>query len=103
MEQNCSSKWAATSRRLSLSSKRDSFQNMSNETFHVKLVSEAAEYVSISQVMQRDYSLQELIGAMLPVVGRDGARMQQLLRMGGFSNGDYKFRWDGREVSAAEI
>jgi len=76
---------------------------MSNETFHVKLVSEAAEYVSISQVMQRDYPLQELIGAMLPVVGRDSARIQQLLRMGGFSNGEYKFRWEGREVSAAEI
>jgi hypothetical protein len=76
---------------------------MSSETFHVKLVSEAAEYVSISQVMQRDYPLQELIGAMLPVVGRDSARIQQLLRIGGFSNGEYKFRWEGREVSAAEI
>ena len=76
---------------------------MSQEIFHVKLVSEAAEYVSISQVMQRDYPLQELIGVMLPVVGRDGARIQQLLRVGGFSNGDFKFRWEGREVSAAEI
>jgi hypothetical protein len=76
---------------------------MSTETIHVKLVSEAAEYVSISQVMQRDYSLQELIGAMLPVVGRDSARIQQLLHLGGFSNGEYKFRWQGREVRTAEI
>jgi hypothetical protein len=76
---------------------------MSNETFRVKLVSEAAEFVSITQIMQRDYSLHELIGAMLPVVGRDAARIQQLLQMGGFSNGEYKFRWEGREVSAGQI
>ena len=76
---------------------------MSTEAIHVKLVSEAAEYVSISQVMQRDYSLQELIGAMLPVVGRDSARIQQLLHIGGFSNGEYKFRWQGCDVSTSEI
>jgi len=76
---------------------------MSTETFHVKLVSEAAEYVSISQILRRDYSLQELMAAMLPVVGRDGARIQQLLRIGGFSNGEYKFRWESREVDASMI
>jgi hypothetical protein len=76
---------------------------MSNEIFHVKLVSEAAEYISISQIMHKDFSLHDLIGAMLPVVGRDAARIQQLLGMGGFSNGEYKFRWEGREVAAIAI
>lgn len=69
----------------------------------MKLVSEAAEFVSITQIMQREYSLHELIGAMLPVVGRDVARLQQLLRVGGFSNGEYKFRWEGREVGPGEV
>ena len=76
---------------------------MSNQTFRVKLVSEAAEYLSISQIMHKDYSLQELIGAMLPVTGRDAGRIQQLLRTGGFSNGEYKFRWESSEVSAGAI
>ena len=76
---------------------------MSNETFRVKLVSEAADYVSISQILHRDYSLRELIAAMLPVVGRDAARISQLLRVGGFSNGEYKFRWEGREVGVRQV
>lgn len=69
----------------------------------MKLVSEAAEYVSISQIMHRDYSLHELVAAMLPVVGRESARIQRLLHIGGFSNGDYKFQWEGREIAASEI
>lgn len=76
---------------------------MFNEPIRVKLVSEAAEYVSISQIMSKDFTLHELIGAMLPVVGRDAARIQQLLRVGGFSNGEYKFRWESREVDAAQV
>ena len=76
---------------------------MSNETFRVKLVSEAAEYVSISQILHKDFTLHELIGAMLPVVGRDAARIQQMLRVGVVSNGEYRFRWEGREVDAAAI
>lgn len=76
---------------------------MSNETFRVKLVSEAAEYVSITPIIHRDYTLHELIGAMLPVVGRDAERIRQMLRVGGLSNGEYRFRWEGREVDAAQI
>lgn len=76
---------------------------MSNDIFRVKLVSEAAEFVSITQVMQREYTLHELVGAMLPVVGRDAERIRQLLQVGGFSNGEYKFRWEGREVGLGQI
>ena len=76
---------------------------MSPEKIRVKMMSEAADYVTVSPVVQRDHSLAELIELMLPVLGRDAARIGQLLRVGTFSNGDFRFRWQAAEVIAEEI
>src|SRR3972149_132860 len=48
----------------------------------VKLVSEAADYVSVTHVVQRDFSLSELVETMLPVLGKDAQRIRQILRAG---------------------
>jgi len=69
----------------------------------VKLVSEAAEYVSITHVVQRDFSLAELVETMLPVLGKDAPRIRQILSAGTLSTGDYRYRWDPLEVEQPEI
>jgi hypothetical protein len=69
----------------------------------VKLVSEAAEYVSITHVVQRDFSLTELVETMLPVLGKDADRIRRILGAGTLSTGDYRYRWDPLEVERPEI
>jgi hypothetical protein len=69
----------------------------------VKLVSEAAEYISVTHVVQRDFSLAELVETMLPVLGKDAPRIRQILGAGTLSTGDYRYRWDPLEVEEPEI
>jgi hypothetical protein len=76
---------------------------MTPEKIRVKLVSEAAEYVSVSHVVQRDYTLRELVEVMLPVLGADRGRIQQRMRVGTVSNGEYRYRWEGLEVAAEDL
>ena len=69
----------------------------------VKLVSEAAEYVSVTHVVQRDFSLAELVETMLPVLGKDAQRIRQILGAGTVSTGEYRYRWDPLEVEESEL
>ena len=69
----------------------------------VKLLSEAAEYVSVSHVVQRDFSLPELIEIMLPVLGKDAPRIRRILQAGTISTGDYRYRWQSLEVPEEEL
>ena len=69
----------------------------------VKLVSEAAEYVSVTHVVQRDFSLAELVETLLPVLGKDAPRIRQILSAGTLSTGDYRYRWDPLEVEEPEV
>jgi hypothetical protein len=76
---------------------------MTPEKIRVKLVSEAAEYVTVSHVVQRDFTLRELVEVMLPVVGADSARIRQIIRVGTVSTGDYRYRWEGMEIPPEEL
>ena len=76
---------------------------MTPEKIRVKLVSEAAEYVSVTHVVQRDFTLHELVEVMLPVLGTDAGRIQQMIRVGTVSTGEYRYRWQGVEVAAEEL
>jgi hypothetical protein len=69
----------------------------------VKLVSEAAEYVSVTHVVQRDFTLHELVEVMLPVLGTDTDRIRRMMRVGTVSTGEYRYRWEGLEVAAEEL
>ena len=76
---------------------------MTPAKIRVKLVSEAAEYISVTHVVQRDFSLSELVETMLPVMGKDAQRIRQILGAGTLSNGEYRYRWDPFEALAEEI
>jgi hypothetical protein len=77
--------------------------DMAPEKIRVKLVSEAAEYVSVTHVVQRDFTLPELVDVMLPVLGTDAGRIQQMIRVGTISTGEYRYRWEGLEIAAEEL
>ena len=53
---------------------------MTPATIRVKLLSEAAGYVTVSPVVQRDFNLPELVELMLPVLGKDKRRIRQKRR-----------------------
>jgi len=76
---------------------------MTPEKIRVKLVSEAAEYVSVTHVVQRDFTLHELVEVMLPVLGTDTGRIQRMMRVGTVSTGEYRYRWDGLDIAAEEL
>ena len=69
----------------------------------VKLLSEAAEYVSVSHVLQRDFSLPELIEVMLPVLGKDAHRVRRILQAGTLSTGEYRYRWEALKIPEEEL
>ncbi len=76
---------------------------MTPDKIRVRLLSEAAEYVSVSQVVQRDFSLAELVETMLPVLGKDASRIRQILRAGTISTGDFRYRWEPLEADPREL
>ncbi len=76
---------------------------MTPARIRVKLVSEAAEYISVTHVVQRDFDLGELIEMMLPVLGKDVQRIRQILGAGTLSNGEYRYRWDPFEAFEEDI
>src|ERR1041385_1740774 len=73
------------------------------EKIRVKLVSEAAEYVSVTHVVHREFALHELVEVMVGVLGTDSGRIRQMLRVGTISNGEYRYRWEGFDIDAAEL
>lgn len=76
---------------------------MTPPRIRVKLVSEAAEYISVTHVVQREFELAELIEMMLPVLGKDAPRIRQILGAGTLSNGEYRYRWDPFEALEEDI
>lgn len=76
---------------------------MAPDKIRVKLVSEAAEYISVTHVVQRDFALGELVETMLPVLGKDAERIRQILGAGTLSNGEYRYRWEPFEALVEEI
>ena len=76
---------------------------MTPTRIRVKLVSEAAEYISVTHVVQREFDLVELVEMMLPVLGKDARRIRQILGAGTLSNGEYRYRWDPFEALEEDI
>jgi len=73
------------------------------ESVRVKLLSEAAGYVTSTRVMQRDFAIQELMEALVAVAGKNIERIQQLLRTGSVVAGDYRYRWAGLEAAREDL
>jgi hypothetical protein len=72
-------------------------------TVRVKISSEEAGAISITQVVSQDISLRELVEHMLPLAGKDMVRIREILRRGSLVSGASRFRWTGWEAEEAEI
>ena len=73
------------------------------ETVRVKLISDEAGYISSARVVQRDFSIVELLEALVAVSGKNPERLQQILRAGSVVVGGYRHRWMSLEAGAEEL
>jgi hypothetical protein len=69
----------------------------------VKISSEAAGAISITQVVAREMPFAELIERMLGVTGKDAARVHDLLLRGTLVSGASRLRWDGWDADAESL
>jgi len=68
------------------------------DSIRVKLSSEAAGAVAITEVVVRQMPLLDLLGEILAVAGKDEERVRNLLLRGTLVSGASRFRWDGWEA-----
>ncbi len=73
------------------------------DTIRVKLSSEAAESISITPVVVREFPARELIEHMLGVAGKNAERVHELLLRGTLVSGASRFRWSGWDAGRADI
>ena len=73
------------------------------ETIRVKLSSEAAGSISITPVVVQDIRTLELLEHALGVVGKDAARVREILLRGSLVSGASRFRWPGCEATLEEV
>jgi hypothetical protein len=72
-------------------------------TVRVKLSSEAAESISLTAVVVQDMPLRELVEYMLGAIGKDEARIRQLLLRGSLVSGASRFRWTGWDAPLHDL
>jgi hypothetical protein len=73
------------------------------ESIRVKISSEDAGSIALSQVVVRQMPVRELIESMLGATGKALPRLRHLLRGGSFVSGASRFRWDGFDAEEAEL
>jgi hypothetical protein len=73
------------------------------ELVTVKISSEAAGYLSISQVVVQQMPLPELVGVILGVTGKNLDRVCEVLRRGVLVADASRFRWPGWDADADAI
>ena len=69
----------------------------------VKISSEAAGSIAMTQVSQRDLPIRDLVEQALGATGKDVPRIQEILRRGTLVSGESRLRWAGFETSAADL
>lgn len=73
------------------------------ETIPVKYSEEEAEYVSLRPLVRQTFRLRELVDMILAVTGKEGERVQQVLRSGTTVYHGYRYWWQGFEASGVEL
>ena len=68
-----------------------------------KISSEAAGYVNITPVAQREMPLAELVEQILGVTGKDSRRIREILSRGSFVAGSARYRWPPIEAVEGEL
>jgi hypothetical protein len=73
------------------------------ETIPVRRTEEEAGYVSFRPVVRQNFSLNDLLGMVLGVTGKNLARIQKILRSGSVSFHLYRYSWQGFEIEEHEL
>ena len=73
------------------------------QTIRVKLMSEAAGFISLSPVVAQDLPVCDLIEHILAVTGKDEPRIREILLRGTMVDGASRFRWAGWDADADEL
>ncbi len=73
------------------------------EIIRVKLSSETAGYISVTQVLVQEMPVRELVELMLGLTGKDPGRVRELLLRGTLVSGGSRFRWTGWDAEIAAL
>jgi len=73
------------------------------DTIRVRLSSEEAGAISLTEVVVREMPLRELVEYMLPLAGKNTARIREFLKRGSLVSGASRFRWTGWEAAEEEL
>jgi len=73
------------------------------ETIPIRYTEEEAGYVTVRPVVRQTFRLDELLDMILSVVGKDLARIRQLLHSGTVVYHFYRYIWAGFDASDAEL
>ncbi len=72
-------------------------------TVRVKLSSEDAGAITLTEVVVRDMPVRELVEVILGAAGKDSPRIREVLRRGTFVSGASRFRWEALTALEEEI
>ena len=73
------------------------------EQIPLRYSDDSAGYVSMSPVVKQTFRRSELIDMIVSVVGKDPARVQQVLQTGGVVYNGYRYTWDSLTADLPEI
>ncbi len=73
------------------------------EVISVRYTEEEAGYVSFRPVVRQSFRLNDLLGMVLGVTGKNAARIRQILRSGSVSFRAHRYWWDGFQVEEQEL
>ena len=69
----------------------------------VRISSDAAGAISLTPVIVREMTLAELMDYVVGVCGKEGLRIHDVLARGTLVSGASRFRWEGFEVTPAQL
>jgi hypothetical protein len=73
------------------------------ETIAVKYTEEEAEYISMRPVVRQTFRAAELVDMIVRVAGKEGERVEQILRSGTIVFHSFRYWWQGFEPDAAAL
>jgi hypothetical protein len=72
-------------------------------SIRVKLSSEDAGSITLTDVVVRDMPVRELVEVVLGTAGKDAARIREVLGRGTFVSGASRYRWEGLAIEDQDL
>ncbi len=69
----------------------------------VKISSEAAGSIAMTEVSVQSLPIRDLVEQMLGLTGKDTGRLQEILKRGSFVAGESRLRWQAFDAAAADL